>query len=469
MLIQCQHCQSTYTIDEKKIPDQNAFVRCANCTKPISLNRQDQTTLTQQQPKKVVACANCGTRYSIPLQGLKKDLMTVRCGKCGHTFQITKSSTAPPENSQAAETRSNRPHDTTSTIVIQEEPNLDPGDSDIDLDSITIPEENEIEVDLLFDDMDEPETPISDTESPLDFDTVVTEPGDLPEDSELNSTEAYLDSVRLSTAATDDAIEGDAEIVTIDPDEKYKLFLKPRASRRNEGEPTKSKADGWPDIQDDTDTPDLEEQVDAFTELDELGSLPDSADEAVDVGLELQPIPENKRRGKFLLAALILAVLLGVGGVAGWLHYRGELPITASTRSASAPAGRVSILDPISGRLVDAQAGRSRRFVLEGYIRSDYPEGVTVNSVEVIGILYDSANEVISEVKSFAGPHLTPAQLADWSKERITSYLAEYEARRDSSLALGGGQTVPFQIIFFDVPREIQKLEARIDRHRLIP
>ena len=136
MFIQCQNCQTTFKIDENKIPQKDSAVRCTTCSELIPLNREEQDELLKKSPKKFIECDSCGTQYSVPLSSITRETTKAKCGKCGHIFSISGSNNDLSEESPSAKA--------------YEE---DLGTDDLALDNIEIPEGSEIEVDDLFGDV----------------------------------------------------------------------------------------------------------------------------------------------------------------------------------------------------------------------------------------------------------------------------------------------------------------------------
>ncbi len=442
MFIQCQHCQATYKIDEQKIPDQDTFVRCSKCNTPISLNKQEQSALSRQQPHKIVDCSSCGTRYSIPLDKLAEDTVTVRCGKCGHVFKVSA--------------------DDDSGAGTYDDSNLAEAD-DLDLDSISIPEENEIEVDGLFDDVEMEEATTFDVPEELDdFADPELEDDDF-DDMSKGPTEAYLDSIDLS-GQTDDEIDGNPDLGEISPDEKSQLFLKPNPRDSSDQIAAKQLGpddDGWPDIHDETGPPDSE--LDEFVELDDLDDIPVSDDYDGDDPLELQEMSVKRGPSRWLVVVL-LVLLFALIGAAGWFYFQTTPPDTMSSAVVENfnKNSRLKLLEPLKGRFVTNANSGEKIFMLEGTIRNNYATETAIEWIEVKGALYDRSQNLLSETTVFAGDIVEKETLQEASIEELNAL--RDGKRTASELELDNSQTVAFQILFFNVGNNIQKLQAQISR-----
>jgi len=451
MFIQCQNCQATYKIDERKIPDQDTFVRCSKCSTPIPLNKKKQSDLSRQQPHKLVDCSSCGTRYSIPLDKIGSGTIPVRCGKCGHVFEVS---------------ADDEPGD---GLYDDESLQTPETDDEVSMDNINIPEENEIEVNELFDEIDE--------EDDEDNDEAFSTPGELRalddfEDPDLEEediasgskgpTEAYLESVDL-TGQLNDESDGSSELDDIPDSQKDDLFLKRSSVRKPAAAAKQIPADStkWPDIHDETDSAEVE--LDDFVALDELDEIPDSDDDDTDDPLELQEMSGKSSSNKSVIIILLI-VLAAVLGAAAWFFMLSTPTQTLTPHPIESfnQQTRLKLLEPLKGRFTSNAASSQKIFMLEGQIRNDYPPSTVIKWIEVKGVLFDKNGAIISEATAYAGKTISPKTLESAS-------IAELKAIRDAhanalELELESQQTVPFQILFFDAGDNIQKLQAQISR-----
>ncbi len=451
MFIQCQNCQATYKIDEQKIPNKEAFVRCSRCSEPIPLNKETQSELSKQAPKKIVECENCKIRYSIPLDTIKGESTKVRCGKCGHHFTVTKKDSLSDNSLMLAERDITAPSD------------------DIDLDNISIPQESEIEVDDLFENMDELEDEREDIP-------------DIEENEQMqkSATDEYLESVDLSkneideeTDEIDEDSDDDLGIGTISEEQKYKIFLKPKGKK---GSDTTEDND-WPEIQDETNSLDLNKDLDDdesdFIGLDDLEAMPD-----------FEELPKARPKGKstpksketttkkstflWLLWGLIIIALLATGWFLTKERFFGDetsTPIESTDKTVS-----LKMLEPLNGRYVINRLNQEKIFILEGSIRSLNSNTEQINKIEVEGTLYHRADknsqhkEKISSSVSYAGAVLKTSELEQWSREKIESFHTGDSGQHKFHLSPDGTLTIQFQIIFFIGQESFNNMEARIKR-----
>ncbi|NQU64380.1 MAG: zinc-ribbon domain-containing protein [SAR324 cluster bacterium] len=460
MFIQCQHCQATYKIDEQKIPDQNTFVRCANCNTPISLNKQEQSALSKKKPLKIVDCSSCGTRYSIPLDKIDDTTISVRCGKCSHVFEV---SVGESENEGSTD-----PQEDSTDMFDSEVDSEQSTDDDLDMDNISIPQESEIEVDGLFDDVDddvEEEGAISTPNKLFDFEDPELEEDNSPNSEQKGPTEAYLDSIDLSNQMGED-FDSDLEMGEISSEEKYNLFLKPKSTNRSHQESGKqlgADIDDWPDIHDETESLAMNSEMNDFIELDDLEELPDSAGFDTDDPLELQEMSGKSRPNRFFIITLLI-VLLAILAVSGWFYLQTESAQVTSLQEVENfnNQTRLKLTEPLRGRLVTNENSGEKIFILEGEVRNNYPQDTVISWIEVKGVLFDKNKTALSESTVYAGNILETEKLP-------TASIEELDVMRQSkilkkSIELNTGEVVPFQILFFNAGNDIQKLQAQISR-----
>lgn len=471
MIIQCQHCNANFKIDKDKIPSKKSYVRCAKCSQLISLGGTKEKEPTPQ--KTVVAnCNNCGVKYGIPTSKFKKDTIKVKCGKCGFYFNVSKNSDSEPEKVpkkvEGTHNVSNLMEDEHPAfdipkrinVVKEEKPVFE---EEVDVNDIKVTKE---EVDDIFSDFSQ-DYDEDDGISEFGEDDALSDLGldddihldENPISVEEDSNKAYLESIQLTTED-----ETDSELAGIDgtipADQKSKFFLRPGAVDELDIE---TEENGWPEIQDET----IEEtkgdsfQSDVLESSMELGGNLTNSDE----GSENSGSEKTSR----LIPALVLFVALVTAlGAFGWYFYQQKMLLTPDQSGLQSEEyssqSKLQILEPLKGKYLKNRAINKKIFILQGKVKNFYDGADKINHVEVEGILYDDEDKILSESKAFAGNNLTESQLETLSEQEIKSLIA---SRSDSSavaLDLGFNQVVPFQIIFFNVPPKVGKLEARILR-----
>lgn len=431
MLIQCQHCHTTYKIDEQKIPNKDSFVRCAKCSELISLNREKQQELQKSSSRIIVNCGNCGTQYSVPSDSIKGESAKVRCGKCGHNFTVSK-----PDSLQGRQ--------------IEDE------EEDINLDNISIPSESEIEVDNLFGDMETPESP-EDEGSGIDIDESESLTG-------KDATDEYLESVSLDSDDLDDETE-DLGMSKISDEQKYKIFLKPKQT--GEAKEISDDDQSWPDIEDETEESEEEKEleIDEFTDLEGIGDLPDSGKKEQKPKKEKKP-KEKKKKRVFLW--LIWLLIIAAAAVAAWLFLdlRTEDIYAPPQTETFDSQSKVTILEPLKGKTIKNQNYDSKLFVLEGKLINTYPGNVKVSNIQIEGYLYTQTSDEPVTATSVAGTALSEDRLERWTREQIESSLQAGLNDPDAAAEFGPEELIDFQVVFFNPPDQskVNKLGATIKK-----
>ncbi len=161
-----------------------------------------------------------------------------------------------------------------------------------------------------------------------------------------------------------------------------------------------------------------------------------------------------------------MMVLIAAATV-GWFHFTTDSrPPKFYQQSEEFGSGsKLVILEPLKKRFIVNQANGTKIFVLEGQIKSTYPANIEIDWIEVKGVLFDRQNKRISESTAYAGKSLTIDQLKRSSRKSIDSSLALQTNQSNRNLNLGSEQTVPFLIVFLDVPTTIDmKIEVKINR-----
>ena len=461
MFIQCQHCQAKYSIDEQKIPDDKSFVKCSNCSKPILLSKQPETGPHASPEKVLVECENCRSQYMILSEKFSKGSLRVRCGKCSHLFEVTHSNSdserePPPESADKPSNRE-KEEDDFHTDSMAESPSTN--DIDIGLGSISIPEENKIEADSLFDIFNDEDTDME--ISGLSGGKLPIEKEDVPPPSSSDPTEEYLKSVDIEDDSEFNE-SGDDVHRTVSDEQKQKFFLKPSPKQEDTKQPKEiddALSDLFPEIQDETEETALDSHGEGVGMLETKAAAPPSEDSGGTGEVS------GKRRVAKAIAATFFVLLLFFLVVMGCisLFYRNGPMAVLETLQSSGYRKKAQIREPLKGKMIVHKASNRRIFVLQGSIENFVPPEPGAEAVKVRGTLYDSQSRIIAESFAFAGKTSPLSKLERLSREAIKSFYSNQLGASDGNLDLNSGQVViPFQIVFFDVPGKIAKLEAKI-------
>lgn len=457
MIIQCRQCNSNYKIDPQKLPAGKSFIRCSKCSASIPISREEQDKVTNESPKKIIHCDQCQVRYAIPLSHFKTDIIKVHCGKCGFVFRISKDQ---PDEKRSEDDLTGKNRDTRE---------------DIGLEDVKISKDEGIEMNNLFDDIsDESADESSISETPVEEEYTTGNASSRPQ----TPTEEYLDAVKLSASEGSESI--DFGLGTISSSQKYKFFLETNKSIHErpltESQDFESKQN-WPEIQDEVLPPDLLDDTNEITNPE--NSLSDVYSEKSDLddggySLDIKPtaLTDKKRSGKKQSSSkggkiftLIVFLLLIIAGGAWFFLYINKEIIFDDQMETMMPQDQIVIREPLQGKFIENNGNPKAFFVLQGNIKSGFPLEADIHRILIKGLLYKNQSEAVSSGTSFAGINLTLSQLRSFSEKEIRAYQKSQLKTGQQSLRLTGN-TLPFQIIFFDVPAKIYKMEAKIFSYR---
>jgi len=452
MFVTCENCGTAYKIDQQKIPDTKSFVKCSSCDNPISLSPEKNPEQNIEKSKKIVECEQCNSLYAIPLTKFITDIIKVRCGKCNNQFHVNKDSNAQDENK-----------------------NVSSDGDKLGLNGIEIPDENKVEVQGLFDDLDD--KPQVDELESEDSDEI--EELDTPISSLTNPTEEYLDSINLSLSDENDE-EDDLGLGTVSPENKHKFFLKPN-EKSDEISISDEVSDGinqqdndWPEIQDETVGTlfdlDGDETDSGNGDTEEVVDLNDIKNDyvALDIKDENKNSEDEKRETKsgskktviWIIFIIILLVFLLAGGFLIFNQKVTQLIPLKITQSGK--ISKINIIEPLEGKYLKNKNYKNKIFILNGKLQNFYKVDEKITSVEVTGFLHNGKDKVVAKATVYAGNNLTDFQAKNWTKGKIKSFLTFQLGKDNDNLDLDFNQIIPFQIVFFNAPEGIEKLEARI-------
>ena len=434
MIIQCRKCNSNYKINPQKIPPGRSFVRCTKCSEAIPIAREEQNKVTNEHPKRITRCNQCNVKYAIPLSYFKGETIKVHCGKCGHIFQVSKNVTAEKQmtsNSSPERIEESKPIE--SKMPVEQK----------------IMDDEDIELGSLFDDIAE-ETSVPQTEQSEKFKDDKNRPTKRPQ----TPTEKYLDATKLDL--DDISVPNDTGLETISSDQKHRFFLNPgdKTARSATFKNTDKEPSSWPEIQD---------------EVSFLDDIPDEIESESDGGEKRTREIYTKSRGKLkyprgkvwkLVIAVILLLILLVAGY--WLYRSASMQSNAGDTTDKFSDTGVTMLEPLRGELIDNRRYTKPFFVINGVVKNNFPPSENINKVTIKGLLYKEHSEQFFIAKNTtAGISLTRSELQKLSKKEI-------KKKQDKQLKSGSkalkftSKTLPFQIVFFDIPAKIHKMEARL-------
>ncbi len=173
-----------------------------------------------------------------------------------------------------------------------------------------------------------------------------------------------------------------------------------------------------------------------------------------------------------LLAAVVvlLVVLLGAAGYFGFTESGKKSFEELAPRLAGLVGWRVAV--PSGSRYelknvigyYDSGAAASRILVIKGQVTN--LSKMAESGIRVHAVLLDSNEQVLAEQTVYAGNVLATAKLKTGDRSALEKALANPFGDRLSNMDVQPGKTVPFMVLFFDAPENIDsyRLEALNNR-----
>ena len=482
MLIQCHSCDAKYRLNLERIPNRKAFVKCKRCGAPIFIDPQQdaeaERTVAAAAPVAgsggpdtvMVNCENCGARYRVPTEPLRKHGLKLRCTRCGHRF-------APPALAPAAV------EGAPAGVVPSPEfyPSAGEPEAGLSADGTEMPVPDDQRMETMFDDlqveaMGSGEALAGEGEEPSPF-------GDAFAAQDPDSEQAYLDAVDFERPG------GAPSQGSVPDDKKYQFFLKPHPT------PSGEEAE-FPDL------PVPGEGEEGPPELPEIGreaaqipNGPSGADDptsppeplegaqtvednSIDPNLpalpeepELPPHPNPPVPGQPGIETRERRIFVGILGVAflvalaavGWGWWLSNLPDTTERFAIqSGVAGQFSLNSGKPPYFVTNKASGTRLYVFSGELENRFSTSERVGWVRLRGTAFGKESKPVQAAYSYVGNLLTDEQLVAWNLQAIKAYYGYNNGRNDSNFHLQEGAKVPFQIVFVGVPATVTRAEAEI-------
>ncbi len=488
MLIQCQSCRAKYRLNLEKIPNRKTFIRCRQCTAPIYIDPQNDLPEggdnlaapsaggADGRETVELGCDNCGARYRVAAEPLKKVGLRLKCSSCGHKFAV------PEQYSRAAESPpapAMVPSPNGATTVAE-------GVGQLAEKSMPVP--GDARVDSMFDDL-QMRAPLAEAGpghfTPADGKGMYGGPAPSGGAGE-NPEAAFLEAVSLGEpagTATEPPTQG-----KIPDDQKYRFFMKPKDPSQSEldpgEEPETQGGTDLPDLPDPGDLPPLDDgppapaptagepglpplggsapapaepQSGQVMTLEERAKNPHGPNPPVDGQPEIQRIESRL----FWTGVAIVSVLLVAGGVWGYSIFTRP----SDTGEFAIVAGQLAELSPTltrKGYFVTNQPSGERLFVLTGELLNQFETTDAVGWIRIEGIAYDGANRPLQKAHSYAGNMLQDSELRSWELPAIAAYHGYLNGRSDSNFRIPKGKSIPYQIVLRGVGATVAGAKAQI-------
>jgi pilus assembly protein FimV len=200
---------------------------------------------------------------------------------------------------------------------------------------------------------------------------------------------------------------------------------------------------------------------DAVTELAVDETITAAAPAPEKSSLKTRPRPVKAKNGasKSLIVVLIL-VLLGAGGYLGYdyvIKNNIQIPYLSDyiNPQAKDPTGtlNLSTMDITSKFIENENAGRL--FIITGKVRNGYTG--TRGQVMLRGKLFSKGKVLVKTENTYAGVTLTDHELATLPVQEIESRLNAVPKPQDIGTLLRAGQTLPFLVVFSNLPDDLDE------------
>jgi predicted Zn finger-like uncharacterized protein len=180
------------------------------------------------------------------------------------------------------------------------------------------------------------------------------------------------------------------------------------------------------------------------------------------------PKKKSSKIGVILLLLLLLAA--AVGGIYYAVMYMGiEIPYVSEYLKPKPkdPAGTANLttMDINSKFIENSQSGRL--FIITGKVRNGY--GMRRNTIRLQGKLFTKGKVLVKTEFSYAGVQISDQELATLSIAEIKQALNATPAALDATGNVQPGQTLPFIVVFSDLPSAEQLDEFAVELISSLP
>lgn len=187
----------------------------------------------------------------------------------------------------------------------------------------------------------------------------------------------------------------------------------------------------------------------------------------VEPAIAKRPKPVAPRRKSSKLGVIVLLLLLlaaAFGGIYYAVIYMGiEIPYVSEylKQKPKDPAGvaNLTTLDINSKFIENSQSGRL--FVITGKVRNGY--GMRRHTIRLQGKLFTKGKVLVKTENSYAGLQMSDQELATLSIAEIKQALNTAPAALDAAGSVKPGQTLPFMVVFSDLPAAEQLDEFAVE------
>ncbi len=164
------------------------------------------------------------------------------------------------------------------------------------------------------------------------------------------------------------------------------------------------------------------------------------------------------------LVFLFILILLGGGGYFGWdymqkngigIPYVGKYIDEYLHPKPKDPMGILSLSSQdINSKFIENETG-GRLFVITGKVLNQYP--TARGMIRLQGNLYTKGKILAKTEKSFAGFQVSDQELANMPVAQIKARLSTPPKPQDKVTQVAAGQTLPFMVVFSDLPENLDE------------
>jgi len=190
---------------------------------------------------------------------------------------------------------------------------------------------------------------------------------------------------------------------------------------------------------------------------------PSSTDTVIEEEPEEAPTAPKKGISPLIIAALILAVIAGLGYGGYILLNSMGIPIPFSSKPAPS-----KVQDPgnfkikpfdISSKFVD-NSKIGKLFIITGKVKNEYP--AARGSIQVVGKLYTKDKAIAKEEAVFCGNILSDIDLASADPATIQERLQNRSGDNGANLKLAPGDVISFMIVFSNLPDNLEEFTLEV-------
>ena len=465
MIITCEQCNTTFSLDEALLKPTGSKVQCSKCKKIFAAYPAAPSEISKESVPAV---------SDLEQSEKDKKLQTSQKDQFEDKFELSdlKDSTEIKEEpvrqgeSEKGPDESGLDFDFDLSVADDDETEEDTGDFDfeIDLEETTEEEVEELDLseleemleidepeakpevqeevgpdaDIVPDSKDEPEEKLEEFDIEPDMETTIEDDVEVS-DIEASTRPDGLQETESETAPPSDELE--FETAT---DDQKDLFEKESAEEKAPVE----EALGAEISISETESPEEQEYQEPARELDENDIFDNE---------KIKPV-RKKGVSSPLLVILILAIL-GGGAYGTWIFLdkpQVTIPyISDFLKPKPQDLGNLKItpLD-INSSFVD-NTKNGRIFVITGRVKNSYPD--TRNFIKVVGRVYTKGKKLVKTETIYAGNNLPKQDLSNLELNIIKKRLTN-----KTVVTAAPGKALPFMIVFNNLPNDLDEFTVEV-------